>query len=454
MESTSIQDLASANENRLTLFDSDSLLGKRLRLDGSQVGSDNASNFTTSAQLLRDNNRMDTDDNQPNHGNSSSNAASASTTTASASTVDNGEDSLLRKILLEAFKVFIDKKVLSYGSDCDELYNRQVAVRTLHNHASNNTLPKDLCFNVQTGNPYKKTVSNRDELLKREQQILQDAKLQILSLRQEVAKQEVSRLQAKCQEYFNVDAIMHELCQELSAGIQLTASHLADARASYSFAINQKRVNMETLVAKKEAVYQRSLQRKQKTTPLTATLNEQQFKTSMVDFLQGYINKHKSAFSKSTNKSLPVQKDSATSATTHYDVRNPPHKKRQGKRGKRSGASSSNDAGTTTRGTLSTTGQNNNKQKIHNNQTSSNNTQLASSKPPQQQQKQQQQRQQSYASAVQSGRVVYQDNNVVDADNDGYTKVTYIKPRNNSNQGNAKNASASDPRNVPKQQRR
>jgi hypothetical protein len=468
MESTSIQDLAPANENRLTLFDSDSLLGKRSRLDGSQAASNNASNFTPSAQLLRDNNRMDTDDNQQINGNSSSNAASASTTTAATVTTDNSEDSLLKKILLEAFKVFIDKKVLSYGSDCDELYNRQVAVRTLHNHAANNTLPKDLCFNVQTGNPYKKTVSNRDELLKREQQILQDAKLQILTIRQEVAKQEVIRLQAKCQEYFNVDAIMEELRQELSSGIQLNASHLSDARASYCFAINQKRVNMESLVAKKEASYQRSLQRKQKTTPLTATLNEHQFKTSMVDFLQGYINKHKPVF----NKSLPSEKKSATSATAHYDVRNPPHKKRQGKRGKRTGASSSNDAGTTTRGTLSkqsTTGQDNsNNRNTHNKQTSNINAHPALSKPRQHQQQpprtnSQQNKQQSvksYASAVQSRRVVYQDKNIIDDDNDddddndGYTKVTYIKPRNNNHQHNAKNASASDPRNVPKQQRR
>jgi hypothetical protein len=214
MDSLGNENLAQASEMQLTQFSMQGIISSLHNGNNVQDDSSNkrrrTDDSTVPNQVMRETaSAMDTDD----IGNAQ--AANYHTSTNSTSngqiTADLGDETLFKKFLKEAFCVFINKKVLLYGSDRDDLYHRQVAVRTFHTHATKNTLPKDLCFNFQAGNPYKKTVPNRDMLLNEEQQIIQQAKQQILKLRTQTALNEVQRLNEKCESYFKYDVFVNDL---------------------------------------------------------------------------------------------------------------------------------------------------------------------------------------------------------------------------------------------------
>jgi hypothetical protein len=403
---------------------------------------------------------MDTDDVRTFRATTSTSSTSSASATNAATdgpfNADLGDETLFKKFLKEAFCVFINKKVLLYGSDRNDLYLRQVAVRTFHTHATKNTLPKDLCFNFQAGNPYKKSVPNRDSLLNEEQNIIQQAKQQILQLRTNTANNEVQRLTEKCDSYFNTDSFVHELREDLPDGIPNLDMYLPDAIDTYRLALESKKKNMDEFFARKEESYQRFLSKKQKTTPLTSTLNEQQFKSSLVDVLKQYV-------MQATKKSVPLSTSATDSSATNRDVSSkPPHRRRNGKRGKRNGASETTN-GTTSNGTS---------KNISTKQLSNSKTKSSSEQPRKQPPRKQQfehnhhnsqqsinrdnNQKMSYASAVKGNKsryVIIDDEDNIDEDGYKTVKNKHQKPSTKYHLSNRKNVSASDPRNVPKGKR-
>jgi hypothetical protein len=225
--------------------------------------------------------------------------------------------------------------------------------------------------------------------------------------------------------------------------------YLPDAIDTYRLAIESKKKHMDMLFAKKEESYQRFLLKKQKTTPLTSTLNEQ--KTNLVHLLKQYVKQ-------ANDKKVPLSKTDR-SATDRYVSSNKPHKKRHGKRGTRNGASETTK-GTTSNGTksnnvtqISKNSNNHVSAKQQHNQHVSEKLKSTIRKPYQTNNVKM-----SYASAVKGNNsryvVIDEDDNINDTDPDGFTKVKgKTKKHSNNHQLSRKNQSASDPRNVPKGKR-
>ena len=233
--------------------------------------------------------------------------------TSSATNAAASEPSITSTLVQNAIKLSIENYVCDtvrrYGTARLELYNRQVALRSLKNHSTNNTLPKDLCFNVQTGNPYKKTVPNRDALMAQEQAILHEAKLKILQQRIEAAKAEEQRLRDQCQLFQDVDRYKKAFMEEFPAKSLLAHVNQDDCVALYLFHLAEKSKNMDAYCKRKEDNYLKAVQRKQKTTPLTETVNEQDFQNNLQDViyqkLMAFANKYASKKSDKNTKQSP-----------------------------------------------------------------------------------------------------------------------------------------------------
>ncbi len=258
-------------------------------------------------------NNMDTDNDPP--------AARSEPTirislgTSSAAATEPSMTSLMVQIAIKtAIENYVCDTVRRYGTARLELYSRQVALRNLLNHATNNTLPKDLCFNVKTGNPYKKTVPNRDALMAQEQAILHEAKLKILHQRIETAKAEEQRLQDECKKFQDVAFFKARFVEEFPAKSLLSNINQDDCVAFYLFHLEAKTTNMDKYCQHKEAIYAKSVLKKQKTTPLTETVNEKEFQDNLQDVIYqkilAFANKYSNE--KWNNRSKPASKNAKT----------------------------------------------------------------------------------------------------------------------------------------------
>lgn len=209
--------------------------------------------------------------------------------TSSTPTAAASEPTITSTLVQNAIKLSIENYVCDtvrrYGRARLELYSRQVAHRSLLNHLTNNTLPKDLCFNVQTGNPYKKTVPNRDALMAQEQAFLHDAKIKILQQRIEAAKAEEQRLREECSAFQDVAVFKKRFVEEFPAKSLLVHVNQDDCVALYLFHLAEKAKNMDEYCKRKEDSYFKAIQKKQKTTPLTETVNETDFQNNLQDVI-------------------------------------------------------------------------------------------------------------------------------------------------------------------------
>ena len=403
--------------NELQLVD-DSRNPKRQRIDNQ---------FMLTTNLNRDTGPiMDLDDDPNSLSTATASATAAHPTTPGPATA---EEALHSKLLKDIFQVIINKRVNKYGSDRYEHYNRQVALRSLSNHATKNTFPKDLCFTVQTGNPYKKSTPNRDALLQEEQNILMDAKKRILHQRIHTAESDLQRLATTCEQYFYLDIIVNDFKDEFKDAIVLTDAQCSELKNAYNLCLINKRTNMDNLFKRKEEQYQKHIAKKQKTTPISATLNEQQFKSSLIDLMKDYLQQQQAKDKKS---SIPAP------STDHTKAREKTNKKhKQSNSSKPVSSSSSNTSNNKNHST------NNDKKK---------NVQKQQQQPKSRQVKFNDRTftKPTYADKVKSynkNRVIIEhlDDSDTEDDDDGFITVTNKKRRKN-----AKNDSATDPRTVPK----
>ncbi|MGE4234696.1 MAG: hypothetical protein AB7F43_15410 [Bacteriovoracia bacterium] len=274
-----------ANETAIVTFSNDQRGQKRRR---SETQHNNNQNTVPMLQFNVNNQSssadMDTDTDVPPVQPQPSIRFKSSTPTAAASEHCTAS-TLVQTAIKLSIENYICDTVLRYGRARVELYNRQVALRSLNNHFTNNTLPKDLCFNVQTGNPYKKTVANRDALMAQEQAILHEAKLKILQQRIESAKAEVARLEDHCQLFKDIKRFQQLFVEEFPEKSLLTQVNQQDCADLYLFHLAEKTKNMDSYCRRKEDNYQKTLLKKQKTTPLTETVNEQDFRNNLQDIV-------------------------------------------------------------------------------------------------------------------------------------------------------------------------
>jgi hypothetical protein len=262
-------------------------------------------------------NNMDTDNDPPAAQTQPTIRISLSSTSAA----DSGPSmtsTMVQMAIKTAIENYVCDTVRRYGTARLELYSRQVALRNLLNHATNNTLPKDLCFNVQTGNPYKKTVPNRDALMAQEQAILHEAKLKILQQRIETAKTEEQRLQDECKKFQDVAFFKARFIEEFPARSLLANINQDDCVALYLFHLEAKTRNMDKYCEHKEAKYAKSVLKKQKTTPLTETVNEKDFQDNLQDVIYQKIMAFAKKYSneKSDKHAKQASKNSKSSKTT------------------------------------------------------------------------------------------------------------------------------------------
>jgi len=285
MESEPFQDPDPANETSIASLSIDLPGNKRRRADNSNDTSQNSVNFVFfNVDFHNSSSNMETDIDPTAVPTPPNIRMSSSSATAAAS-----EPSVTSTLVFNAIKMSIENytcdTVVRFGRARLELYNRQVALRSLLHHSTNNTLPKDLCFNVQTGNPYKKSVPNRDALVAQEQAILHEAKLKILQQRIEAAKAEEQRLRDECQSFQDVVHFMKVFVDAFPEKQLLVHVNKDDCIALYRFHLAEKSKNMDAYCKRKEDAYLKVLERKQKTTPLTETVNDQQFKEQLNDVI-------------------------------------------------------------------------------------------------------------------------------------------------------------------------
>lgn len=266
---------------------------------------------------------MDTDNNPPAAQSEPTIRISLSTSSAAA-TGPSMTSTMVQIAIKTAIENYVCDTVRRYGRARYELYSRQVALRNLLNHATNNTLPKDLCFNVQTGNPYKKTVPNRDALMAQEQAILHEAKLKILQQRIEAAKAEEQRLQDECKKFQDVAFFKACFVEEFPAKSLLSSINQDDCVAFYLFHLEAKTTNMDKYCQHREALYAKSVLKKQKTTPLTETVNEKEFQDNLQDVIYqkilAFANKYSNE--KWNKRSKPASKNAKAPKTTDKSTTN------------------------------------------------------------------------------------------------------------------------------------
>ncbi len=299
MDSTTTQASAPANEMSQTLTqtsgtkrhmaDDDWDPNKRRFTSENTVFS--IENGPTRSRLME----MEEDDDHPVEPQSSLRTNSTSTANAN----DTGftasqrplsqDETLVKKFLKDAFMIFINNKVLQYGKARETLYHRQSMKRILEKHATNNTFPRDIDIVTKTGNPYAKDVEKRDEHLDFELKLMLKVKQDRLAHRLEVASSEIDRWTMICASFSDQSIFIKELRDDIPC--TLKEEDIGEAVEAYKFALATKQRNMDQLHQKKDFKYQQHLQRKQKTTPVTASVNEQQFKKSLVDLLKEYIAK-------------------------------------------------------------------------------------------------------------------------------------------------------------------
>lgn len=451
MDSNTNQVNLPASEMEDTFMPSDSSPRKRVRSETAEDFSRNAtSNHGTFAQTS-----MDIDTNNPNQDQRQPPSTTASSDNSTA------DQSLYMQYLKDTFAAVINARVKKYGSDRVELYKRQVALRSLRNHATKNTFPKDLCFSIQTGNPYKKTNPERDTLMQQEQTILLQAKQSILQQRIKVAEDEIQRYDQLCMSYHpdNNNTIVQEFHNTFNNQIILTEEQTMELTSAYRVNFIQKQTNMDLLHAKKEALYKKHLEKQQKTTPISATLNEQQFKSSIIDMMKSFLDANNKKVSKKNNSNsskpqrkqqqaplsnnkkkqqLPAEKKK-TNYPSSYNNNDKQHTKKTTQRRYDNNNNNNNNLSPPLRNTNNGINSSFTRKPATNHPTSilSNNT-----------------NRDTYANKVKSQQhrevkiIHLNDDDTIDND-DGFTIVK--RGKNKKQQSNQpKNVSASDPRNVPK----
>lgn len=232
-------------------------------------------------------------------------------TAAAVDTVPNGDQDpplVINEVVLDYLKTclstILDYYLRQYRSSRYELRRRSVSLSVLQDHQARGTLPRDLDFKLGVANPYRSIHKNRDELLKREQQIVQDAKLQILLCRIEAAASAVHQQEQMIQTKFPVDdyapfrAYTQEKLQPLmppnftAPATALINKTWDDYCTLYLIKLAEQKNNLDAKFAALDAKHAESLKKSAKTTPLVHTLNESDFQAKLLQALKGLVEEH------------------------------------------------------------------------------------------------------------------------------------------------------------------
>ena len=298
-----------SSEKTPTTSSTESLLGrKRVRLNPNEdvfqeTDSDDEDIMATNASVPQQAKNIEAEPTiRFNSANSSSNASPIS-------------DPLIFEAIVTALKNFIESKVKEYGAIRFEMYKRSASIRNLQRHQANSTFPKDLCWKTESGNPYKKTVTNRDQLLANEQVMILDVKKQILNTRLAVAKEDLEKISATCLPFFDVRTVMTSFVEEFPDKSLLKKVNTEDCINLYNYQLQRKRTHMDEYCKKREEQYAHAMSQKQKKTPLTQTVNERQFREALddhiykriVDFGNKYAPKTKGKQTKAAEEATTVR---------------------------------------------------------------------------------------------------------------------------------------------------
>lgn len=412
------------------------------RRRGNSNTESNPSNATSNQSVLINNSEQPTIRFSAN-----TTTASSTTAAATASTSSTTISGMLQSAVKAAIENYICEIVRRYGLARLELFNRQVALSSLQNHLAKNTLPKDLCFKIETGNPYKKSVPNRDALLEQERSIIHEAKMKILAQRIASATEEVQRYTEKCESFQNIEEFKQSFLAEFPEPRVLGIVNHDDCVQLYSFHLSMKRNNMDAYCKKREERYLNKIQRKQKTTPLTECVNEQQFNDSLQKTIYENIMKFANKYAQKpvanktgNNNTKPVKKKTASKPIVSKQQQNQPqqqhgqqqqHKKQRPQRQQQQ--QSQQQPQNQSKKTYANVVNNSSSAHRKTNTNAANNANVTNS-----------------TSSNQSSRNQNkQYRKVIELDEDGFELV---QPKRH--QRNGKNDSAKDPRDVPKIQRR
>lgn len=210
-------------------------------------------------------------------------------------------------VVLEYFQTcltaILDYYLRQYRSSRYELRRRSVSLTVLENHRTRGTFPGDLDFKLGVANPYRNIHANRDELLKREQQIVQEAKSKILDCRIEAAASAVLEQEQMIESKFFANEIglfgdyarskINPFLQ-----VQLVGEGHAlramwnDNLTLYSIKIAEQKGTLDAKFAALDAKRADGLKKTAKSVPLVNTLNESDFQSKFLQALKSLVEEH------------------------------------------------------------------------------------------------------------------------------------------------------------------
>jgi hypothetical protein len=237
----------------------------------------------------------------------------ATSTAAAADPTPNGDqhpflpsDGVVFDYYKASLTTILEYYLRQYRSSRYELRRRTVSLSVLENHQTRGTFPSDLDFKLGVANPYRNIHSNRNELLQREQQIIQEAKSQILQCRIEAANSAVLEQQQMIETKFFVQqtgsftSYLKEKVKSLfPAEIQLPPNPdhpfrktWRETQLLYTIRMAEQKNSLDAKFAALDAKRDEGLKKTSKSVPLVHTLNESDFQTKLIQALKGVVEEH------------------------------------------------------------------------------------------------------------------------------------------------------------------
>lgn len=206
--------------------------------------------------------------------------------------------------LKTCLNTFVDYYLRQYRSSRYELRRRSVSLTVLQNHFYRATLPRDLDFKLGPANPYRNIHANRDELLNREQQIIQEAKSKILQYRIEAATSAVHEQEQMIATTFSVEDVraFTTYCQDkfkpllplnlAQSSIQLINDLFKEYRGLYRIKLAEQKKTLDDKFAALDAKHADNLKTTAKTVSLVQALTETDFQSKLLQALKGLVEEH------------------------------------------------------------------------------------------------------------------------------------------------------------------